>query len=284
MSPRPGHIRTATSKPNNHLANSLEAAGAGAATRLLPLRPRTGTPQPQIFPFFSLPRELRDQIYAHALIFKHKLPSQHHVRLRARRVPLLALLLVSRQFRAEYYETAERLSCLIVVDRNTYHGEPLRVPRGLTYIRRLEVFLATCCEDPTHRDLTAPHPLSGRRGCGVVPEMRMHRTWLADLVRQLRGLEGVKVEILLDPQQALCERFLLAEQHRLVGGVRGSGVEVKGFEVWYAEYLGSGEEAWNFLRKRKVAMRWDVGRGELVRVSREGKGQEGEEGGKKGGD
>lgn len=112
----------------------------------------------------------------------------------------------------------------------------------------------------------------------------MHRTWLADLVRQLRGLEGVKVEILLDPQQALCERFLLAEQHRLVGGVRGSGVEVKGFEVWYAEYLGSGEEAWNFLRKRKVAMRWDVGRGELVRVSREGKGQEGEEGGKKGGD
>lgn len=286
MSPRPGHIRTATSKQNHNVANPLEAAGAGgatgAATRPLPLRPRTGPRQPQIFPFFSLPRELRDQIYAHALVFKHKLPSQHHVRLRARRVPILSLLLVSRQFRTEYHETAERLSCLIVVDRNTYHGEPLLVPRGLTYIRRLEVFLATCCEEPTHRDLTAPHPLSGRRGCGVVPEMRMHRTWLTDLVGQLRGLEGVKVEVLLDPQQALCEGFLLAEQHRLMGGVRGLGVEIKGFEVCYAEYLGSGEEAWNFLRKRRVVMRWDAERGQLIRISGEGRGHGGGEGGKKG--
>jgi hypothetical protein len=206
------------------------------------------------FPFFDLPRELRDEVYDSGLIFKQKIPTQTAARLRGRRVANPTLLQVSKQFRQEYLERAERQTCLVVVDRPEYHGESIKLPTSLSYIRKLEVHIAIACDAPDH--------LIDK--CRVVKEMRMHHTWIASLCSQIRNLDSVSIKVVIDPHQYIdtCERHLLELQHKLT-----SVEELKLLEVWHCDYAGRVESAgWNFSKPRKLAMKWEERDGMLHRT------------------
>ena len=53
--------------------------------------------------------------------------------------------LVSRQFGREYEERAARESCLLIVDRDHFHGEMLTLPRPMRLTRKLELHIALAC-------------------------------------------------------------------------------------------------------------------------------------------
>ena len=99
-----------------------------------------------VFDFFRLPRELRDEIYKHSLEFKRKLAPQHYARMRGRKVAELSPQLVSRQFGREYSDRAERESCLVIVDRDHFHGELFKLPRPMRSTRKLELHVALACK------------------------------------------------------------------------------------------------------------------------------------------
>jgi hypothetical protein len=216
-------------------------------------------PQQQVFRFFDLPRELRDDIYDQSLVFKTKYASQHGVRLRARRSTILSLLLVNHQFQAEYLERAAQHTCLVVTDRGTFHGEDVKLPKPLSYARQLEVFLATCCESPSlHGDKRHP--------CSVIRELRMHRKWIVHLCAQMKFLQSLKIEVMLDPHGNVsgCEEAFLKHQHRLTN-FDASIAPLKGLEVYHSSHYVS-EGVWSFNRPRKLVLEWDAASGDVKRV------------------
>ncbi|KAK6388721.1 hypothetical protein LTR65_007394 [Meristemomyces frigidus] len=223
-----------------------------------------------VFQFFMLAPELRDKIYENALQYKRKFKSQHSARLRGRRVAELSLLLVSRQFRQEYLERAEQKTCLVIVDRDHYHGGMLQLPTPIKCARKLELHLALACDEPDHT--------VGR--CRILPELRMHRKWIVDLCEQMKHLDSVTINVLIDPHALVadCEQGLLNEQYRF------SNLEtVASVEVYHCDYFvgantnaisGSGggktpSSNWNFTKPRKLIMTLSPESGYLQRVCEE---------------
>ncbi|KAK5124222.1 hypothetical protein LTR85_001925 [Meristemomyces frigidus] len=229
-----------------------------------------------VFDFFSLPRELRDQIYEEALQYKKKFQSQHGARIRGRRIAEVSLQLVSKQFRQEYLERAERETCLVIVDRDHYHGEILRLPTPIKYAKKLELHLALACDQPDH--------IVGR--CRVLPEIRMHRKWIVDLCEQMKHLESVAINVMIDPHAMVkdCEQSLLNEQYRFSNLDTLASVDVyhcayyvgAGNAVVNATAAGSAHAAtttgkspsssWNFTRQRKLIMNFSPETGNLQRL------------------
>ena len=208
-----------------------------------------------VFDFFNLPRELRDQIYADCLQFKVKFESQHGVRLRGRRVAQGSLLQINHQFRHEYLERAEKETCLVIVDRDHFHGEALELPTPVKYTRKLELHLALACDSPDH--------VIDR--CKVVQEVRMHRKWIGDLADRMKHLNSISIKVLLDnhPFVRDCGKRLLSEQHRFTNLEALTSVEVYHCDFYQGD---NGTGAWNFQRSRKLVMQWSPGKSELQRV------------------
>lgn len=210
-----------------------------------------------IFNFFALPRELRDKIYEESLQFKKKFEPQHGVRLRARRIVAVELLLVNRQFHNEYLERAEKKTCLIIVDRDHYHGETLELPIPIKYARKLELHLALACDEPDH----------GMERCRMLPELRMHRKWIVKLSEQMKYLDAITIKVLIDAHACVkeCEEKLLKEQYRLT-----NLESLASLEVYHCDYyVGKTSSAWNFGKPRKLVMKWSAESGDLQRVNNE---------------
>ena len=211
----------------------------------------------QPFRFFSLPRELRDLIYDCDLQnhLKRKLTSQHHARLRGRRVARTPLLLVSKQFREEYFSRVTGFATLVVVDRGEFHGELLKLPSPLSYVKNLELHLAIACDDLNH---LSPGTSSSNpyEGCRVLRELRMHRKWIVHLARQMRWLNEIKVTVYVDPHLFIdaCENEVVSEAWRLL-----NVEEVVKLQVCRCEFVGKGA-AWSFAKPREVVMRMGEGR------------------------
>ncbi|KAI7337466.1 hypothetical protein KC315_g2299 [Hortaea werneckii] len=216
--------------------------------------------QTSTFNFFNLPRELRDSIYDESLIFKRKFEDQSGVRLRGRRLVQIHLLLINRQFRDEYLERAEKKTCLVIVDRDRYHGEPLKLPAIMKYTRKLELHLALACDVPDH--------IVSR--CKVTQEVRMHRKWIGNLCDQMQHLESVKINVLIDAHEHVteCEKSILEEEYRFTNLENLTSLEIFHCD-YYVGHKGT-TCAWNFSRARKVVMRWSAERGELERVKQVG--------------
>lgn len=215
----------------------------------------TEEPKDGVFEFFSLPRELRDKIYEEALQFKRKFEAQGGVRLRGRRIVQPSLLQVSHQFQQEYLECAETKTCLVIVDRDHYHGEMLELPTPVKYARKLELHLALACDSPDH--------IMNR--CRILPEIRMHRKWIGDLCEQMKHLDSITIKVLMDAHDFIadCEQNLLAEQYRF------ANIEaLTCLEVYHCDYYVGAKSgaAWNFQRPKKLFMKWSPERGELRRV------------------
>ncbi|KAI7212189.1 hypothetical protein KC333_g7253 [Hortaea werneckii] len=212
--------------------------------------------QTSTFNFFNLPRELRDSIYDESLIFKRKFEDQSGVRIRGRRLVQIHLLLINRQFRDEYLERAEKKTCLVIVDRDRYHGESLKLPAIMKYTRKLELHLALACDVPDH--------ILSR--CKVTQEVRMHRKWIGNLCDQMKHLESVKIHVLIDAHEHVteCEGHILKEQYRFTNLENLTSLEIFHCD-YYVGHKGT-TCAWNFSRPRKVVMRWSAEKGELERV------------------
>ncbi|KAK5134377.1 hypothetical protein LTR08_006557 [Meristemomyces frigidus] len=208
------------------------------------------------FDLFSLPRELRDEIYDHSLEFKRKFASQHSARLRGRRVAELSPQLAGQQFRKEYLERAERESCLVIVDRDHFHGELLTLPQTMKFTRKLELHVALACDEPDHA--------LGR--CRVIPELRMHRKWIANLSEQMKYLDSVKINVYMDPHNLVndCEQNLLNEQHRFSNLADLTSVEI--FQSGYFVGDKNPGTPWNFSKPRRLVMKLSPLNGNVQRV------------------
>lgn len=259
-------------------------------------------PEVRSFNFFDFPRELRDQIYEEALEYKKKYRSQHSARIRGRRVADVSLLLVSHQFQQEYMEQAERNTCLLIVDRDHFHGENLKLPTPIKYARKLELYVALACEyllTSMHSAwwLTVqigdePDHIVGR--CRILPELRMHRRWIVDLCHQMTHLQSVAIHVMIEPHAMIkdCEQNLLDQQYRF------SNLEaLTSVDVYHCDYFfganaptsnttgatntntnagvttiantdaGDKRCAWNFTKPRKLVIKLSPKSGSLERVS-----------------
>ncbi|KAK3648817.1 hypothetical protein LTR56_007257 [Elasticomyces elasticus] len=204
------------------------------------------------FNFFGLPKELRDLIYDFSLIYKRKIRSQHGARLRGRRVPEPSLVLVSKQVHHEYLQRAEHHTCLVIVDRPEFHGDPFRIPSAISYARNVELYLAIACDAPDHFT----------DQCRVVKEVRMHRKWIAQLSQKMRHLLSIKIHLIIDPHHHIeaCEAKLLELQYMLTGFE-----ELKALEVYHCDYAGKAM-GWSFAGKRTLVMEWSEEHRELRRM------------------
>ena len=232
-----------TPNPRRRAVTDTTATKAGASEEQL-----------ASFDFFSLPRELRDEIYLHSLTFKRKFRSQHGARLRGRRVTEPSLLQVSRQFHDEYLERAEQHTCLVIVDRPEFHGDSLKLPRPISRARNLELYLAVACDSPDHFT----------DQCRVVKEMRMHRKWIVNLCNQMRFLESLSITLIVDPHQHVneCEAKVLELQDKLT-----NFADLKALEVCHCDYAGK-DVGWSFANKRTLEMKWSNEDGMLHRVKK----------------
>ncbi|TKA22895.1 hypothetical protein B0A50_07834 [Salinomyces thailandicus] len=216
-----------------------------------------------VFPFFGLPRELRDSIYDDCLIFKRKFGPQYGIRLRGRRVVQPHLLLLNSQFRDEYLEQAQKKTCLVIVDRDHYHGEPLKLPSVMKYAHKLELHLALACD-------AADHVMSGSSKCKVKQELRMHRKWIGDICLQMKELDSIKVSVMLDFHEYIsdCETHLLAEQYRLTNLEALTSLEIFHCDYYVGPKTDSAS-AWNFSKPKSLIMMWSAQKGILECVEHE---------------
>ncbi|KAF1976577.1 hypothetical protein BU23DRAFT_30083 [Bimuria novae-zelandiae CBS 107.79] len=93
-----------------------------------------------IFPFFHLPRELRDFIYEESLItFEEQRMSQ--LQIRATDVPPTNLLLVSHQLHDELTLYARTRSKLLIYDHVQFHAQSERLPPAALHTSNLRAFI-----------------------------------------------------------------------------------------------------------------------------------------------
>ncbi|KAK1080903.1 hypothetical protein LTR33_005136, partial [Friedmanniomyces endolithicus] len=239
-------------EPRSKARSPLPTSRRRAPTAADEVKPEGTAPPQTIFNFFGLSRELRDMVYDFSLTFKRKIRSQHGARLRGRMVTEASLLLVGKQFSREYFERAQYHTCFIIVDRPEFHGDFFKIPRALSYVRNVELFLAIACDSPDHFT----------DQCRVVKEVRMHRKWIADLCQKMRRLESISIKLITDPHQHIeaCEAKLLELQHKLT-----NFEELKKLAVYHCDYAGK-ETGWSFASKRTLVMEWSAKDGELHRV------------------
>ncbi|KAK0272364.1 hypothetical protein LTR35_012947 [Friedmanniomyces endolithicus] len=239
-------------EPRSKARSPLPTSRRRAPTAADEVKPEGTVPPQTTFNFFGLSRELRDMVYDFSLTFKRKIRSQHGARLRGRMVAEAPLLLVGKQFSREYFERAQYHTCLIIVDRPEFHGDTFKIPRALSYVRNVELFLAIACDSPDHFT----------DQCRVVKEVRMHRKWIVDLCQKMRRLESISIKLITDPHQHIeaCEAKLLELQHKLT-----NFEELKKLAVYHCDYAGK-ETGWSFASKRTLVMEWSAKDGELHRV------------------
>ena len=220
-----------------------------AANALYPQPAAIKQQKSSAFNFFALARELRDAIYEASLVYKKKLRNQNGARVRGRNVIDESLLTISKQFRREYMELAARRSCLVITDRPEFHGYLIKLPPALTYVRKLELYLAIACDAPDH---------FGEQ-CRVLKECRMHRKWIADLCKNMRHLDSLRVDLVVDPHQYIstCQNSLVDLLWKFTGVE-----ELTQLNVWHCDYAGK-DFGWNFAKKRSLALRWEARDGVL---------------------
>ncbi|KAK3714665.1 hypothetical protein LTR37_007645 [Vermiconidia calcicola] len=175
------------------------------------------------FRIFDLPRELRDNIYDHALVqtTKLKLESKqapridevferetvpnpviatggvttpasltalHRPALHATIMfrPSMNIMLASRQIKKEYEERAKPVTTLVLRDHHEYAFQPIELPPAAKKVQAVELRLIMFC----HMCAWAAH--ENDQTCHAAGELAQHQKWIAALLPQVtqpRSLE-----------------------------------------------------------------------------------------------
>ncbi|EME38330.1 hypothetical protein DOTSEDRAFT_29390 [Dothistroma septosporum NZE10] len=128
-----------------------------------------------IFPFFDLPRELRDNIYDHLLITRRRTAEEHYLALKIDNLTDPTASRVSKQFRSEYLARA------------------CKHPIITQFIEHVD-FYGDICED------TFPAPISRSQIAEFLllegsTEGIMHPDWIEELLTRLPKVTEVRVKI-----------------------------------------------------------------------------------------
>ena len=90
--------------------------------------------------------------------------------------------------------------------------------------------------------------------CRAIPELRMHRKWIADLAEQMKHLDSVEINVYMDPhtQVKACEHNVMKEQYRFT-----SLVALTSLRVFHSGYFVGDKSPvcpWNFSKPRKLVI------------------------------
>ena len=205
------------------------------------------------FAFFSLPPELRDQIYELLLEPEHPLPSQYGLRFQVKNAINAELLLISHQFKDEYLESAEAKAVIVLEDECEYQGELLQFPSPLRYLRKLEVHLAITCDSHYY----------AAQDWGVVEEFRMHRNWVMEFMAHTQPLLSLSINLYLAPDAHVesCEQSVLEHHSKLT-----SLDDLTDLRVYQCKYEEPGK-GWDFNVHKVLVMEYSQETEALRRVS-----------------
>ncbi|KAM3420309.1 hypothetical protein BST61_g3593 [Cercospora zeina] len=135
-----------------------------------------------IFPFFDLPRELRDTIYELAVEDRNcGEGTSDQPKMTAVNVPLPHLLQISRQFSTEYRERAEVNSTLYLYDHIALQPN---TPK-----------LSTCVPIPARNIRTLHIRLASFAGEELSEEFELHEQWVKLAVHTVLGLQVLDLRI-----------------------------------------------------------------------------------------
>ncbi|KAK3720841.1 hypothetical protein LTR37_003504 [Vermiconidia calcicola] len=176
------------------------------------------------FRIFDLPRELRDNIYDHALVqtTKLKLESKktpridevferetlpnpvvamggvttpaslialHRPALHATIMfrPSMNIMLVSRQIKKEYEERAKRVTTLVLRDHHEYDFQPIELPSAAKKVQAVELRLIMFC----HMCPYAIH--TNDQNCHAAGELAQHQKWITALLPQVTQPHSLEI-------------------------------------------------------------------------------------------
>lgn len=159
-----------------------------------------------MFDFFGLPRELRDEIYKHALESKVHIKSPSSVRISVANGPSTSLQLTSRQFRSEYLDAARTDGLLILQDVCT-RLPTIALSEPLRSLPRVEFRLWLVC-GRKHED--------ARYGCRALEELDLHARWVRTALSQMRTPEAIFLVTLCNcPGIETCKVYVVENQTTL---------------------------------------------------------------------
>ena len=81
----------------------------------------------------------------------------------------------------------------------------------------------------------------------------MHRKWITDLAEQMKHLDGISINVYMDPHTLVrdCEQNVMSEQFRFTNLTALTSLRV--FQSGY--YVGGGTP-WNFSKPRKLILEY----------------------------
>lgn len=183
-------------------------------------------PSASAFPIFKLPRELRDNIWEHAL--KTEIPLQLLSKDSARNVrsgeradnvlprpdpsddastsasaairqsdirasiqsgPLVNMLLLNKAQSKEYLDRAQAAMTLVLKDNEYYNFQPFSLPEPIQGVHYAALHIVLFC----HRCTLMPHT-SGLT-CHATTELLCHQIWIGDLLCTLKKLKSLDIHI-----------------------------------------------------------------------------------------
>lgn len=153
---------------------------------------RTRTIRRDIFPFFDLPRELRDMVFAILLTVTVTEVARNGLSIDRNNLPQTQFLTISHQFTAEYLTSGT----LEISDTR------LNYPR------------ATAIEVPNVALLSHILNLNICSGPRISSQINYNQPWVQDVLRQMKHINGIRIQInLIDTTSpsACCEQLIKSE-------------------------------------------------------------------------
>ncbi|KAK3114026.1 hypothetical protein LTR53_008065 [Teratosphaeriaceae sp. CCFEE 6253] len=149
-----------------------------------------------IFPFFALPRELRNLIYSAVLVGRGPATCDNNTdtAVTALHLPHSDLLVISRSFNAEYREASRTLGMSLMAKDyssvNLSGFAPVNIAPSLLLLRKLEINFC-CYEGGDCASLTAASCMD----CVPGLDQGQHLYWMLALVRQMSRLQDLTVKL-----------------------------------------------------------------------------------------
>ncbi len=162
------------------------------------------------FEFFQLSRELRDMIHGFTLLMEEfGYGRSGELLVSARQTVDPRLLLICRQFRDEYRETAQKKTAIIIKDGNLEACHCPMLPLFLDFVTRFDLNIS----------ILHLAPANASRSKFKADDIMMHRGWMRQLFQQRHppvSSYSLTVQIHETPYMAVSEAMLKAHLMSLV--------------------------------------------------------------------
>ncbi|KAK4897810.1 hypothetical protein LTR27_004582 [Elasticomyces elasticus] len=217
-----------------------------------------------IFPFFKLPRELRDEIYLRALTTTAPVKVTRKwspgLRAKAERLPASNLLRLSHRFSDEYREAARETSRLIVNDSILDMNQqiPIDISKAVSELANLQVNLAF-----------TPHRACASCGeadspCVMHREVDMHLRWLRSLLEKLPQLHAFSINAHISGPNAAQSKSVICLHLAEVTGLPGLDT----ITVYRNVGKGSADGCYFESVDKQAVLTWDQTDGKFTETSK----------------